>query len=133
MEKPYIRKPRLYFDVGANPNNVTFDDGDVLRRNIPWLHYVEARWEYAELDTIKVDIGDWLVVLSGHNLEPLFQAIEEHTLLRVRAQVGWKTDSEERMMDTFVKEIRFLKPPARTPGKRRGQTELNLGLPAGLV
>lgn len=126
MEQPVLRKPRLHFDVVANANSVTFDDGKDLRRNIPWLHYVEARWEYAEPDTIKVDIGDWLVVLSGHNLDPLFHAIEEHTLMRVRAQAGWKEDSE-RTMDTFVTEIRFLKPPVGIAAKRRGQVEFDLG------
>ena len=126
MDQPVFRKPRLHFDVVANANNVTFDDGKELKRNIPWLHYVEARWEHAEPDTIKVDIGDWLVVLSGHNLEPLFQAIEEHTLMRVRAQAGWKEDSE-RTMDTFVTEIRFLKPPAGISAKRRGQIEFDIG------
>jgi len=95
-------------------------------RNIPWLHYVEARWDYAEPDTIKVEIGDWLVVINGHNLAPLFLAIEDHTLARIRAQPDLKQD-REREIDTFVTEIRFTKPPAGNSGKRRGQIEFDLG------
>lgn len=117
MDRPTQRKPKLYFDTAANPSHVTFDDGKEQRRNIPWLHYVEARWEYAEPDTIKVEIGDWLVVLSGHNLAPLFLAIEDHTLSRVRAQPELKQD-REREIDTFVAEVRFTKPPTNPFGKR---------------
>lgn len=58
MDGITFRKPKLLFDVVANPSHVTFDDGKEQRRNIPWLHYVEARWDYAELDTIKLEIGD---------------------------------------------------------------------------
>lgn len=125
MDRPTLRKPKLYFDVVADANHVTFDDGKELRRNIPWLQYVEARWEYAEPDTIKMEIGDWLVVLSGNNLGPLFEAIEDHSLMRVAAHPGWK-DDHERDFDTFVTAIRFLKPPAGTVAKRRGQIEFDL-------
>lgn len=126
MDLPAVRKPKLYFDTAANPSHVTFDDGKEQRRNIPWMHYVEARWEYAEPDSIKMEIGDWLVVVSGHNLAPLFQAIEDHTLTRVRAQPGLEKD-REREFDTFATEIRFMKPPAGTAGNRRGQIEFELG------
>jgi hypothetical protein len=125
MDRPSLRKPKQHFDAVANASHVTFDDGKEQRRNIPWLHYVEARWEYAEPDTIKMEIGDWLVVISGHNLGPLFEAIEDQTLARVRAQPEWEQD-REREIDTFVTEIRFMKPPAGSAVKRRGQIEFDL-------
>ena len=126
MDRPTQRKPKLYFDTAANPSHVTFDDGKEQRRNIPWMNYVEARWDYAEPDTIKMEIGDWLVVISGHNLAPLFLAIEDHTLVRLRAQPQLKQD-QEREIDTFVAEIRFTKPTPGNSGKRRGQIEFDLG------
>lgn len=123
---PLLRKPKLYFDTAANSSHVTFDDGKELKRNIPWLHYVEALWNYAEPDCIGIEIGEWLVVLRGHNLGPLFLAIEEHTLIRVRAQPELGQD-RDREADTFVTELRFTKPPAGgIGGKRRGQIELDL-------
>jgi hypothetical protein len=127
MERSSLRKPKLYFDAGANPSHVTFDDGKDQRRNLPWMHYVEAHWEYAEPDTIKIEIGDWLVVVRGHNLAPLFLAIEEHTLARVRAQPELQADREHEA-DTFAVEIRFTKPPANPFGKRPPvQLELDTG------
>lgn len=117
-----LKKPRQYFDTAAHPSHVTFDDAKDHRRNLPWAHYVEARWDYREPETIKVEIGDWLVVITGHNLATLFLAIEEHSLVRVRAQPELAKD-REREADTFATEIRFLKPPAR-----KGQIELPLSL-----
>jgi hypothetical protein len=122
-----LRKPKLHFDTAAHPSHVTFDDGKELKRNIPWLHYVEARWEYGEPDILKIEIGGWLVVIRGHNLGPLFSALEDHTLMRVRAQPDLGQD-REREMDTFVIELRFTKPPAGGLGvKRGGQVEFDLG------
>ena len=121
-----LRKPKPHFDTAANPSHVTFDDGKELKRNIPWLHYVEARWSYAEPDCIGIEIGEWLVVLRGHNLGPLFFSIEDHTLLRVRAQPELGQD-RDRESDTFVTELRFTKPPERgISGKRREQAKLAL-------
>jgi hypothetical protein len=117
MERVPLRKPKVYFDAGANPSHVTFDDGKEQRRNLTWMHYVEARWDYAEPDTIKIEIGDWLVIVRGHNLAPLFLAIEEHTLARLRAQPELQLDREHEA-DTFAVEIRFTKPPANPFGKR---------------
>jgi len=127
MEQTLLRKPKSHFDTAANPSHVTFDDGKEMRRNLPWLDYAEARWEYAERDTINLEIGDWLIVISGHNLGTLFQAIEDRTLMRLRAQPKLAQD-QERLIDSFVTEIRFLKAPAEIFGaKRRGQIEFNLG------
>lgn len=126
MDRPALRKPKLHFDAAVHPSHVTFDDGRELRRNIPWLHYVEARWDYAEPDVIKMEIGDWVVFIRGHNLAPLFLAIEDHTLARLRAQPELERDREHEA-DTFAVEVRFVKPP---PGagadKRRGQIEFEL-------
>jgi hypothetical protein len=127
MDQTLLRKPKSHFDTAANPSHVTFDDGKDMRRNLPWLHYAEARWEYAEPDMINLDIGDWLIVILGHNLGPFFQAIEDRTLTRVRAQPEMAKD-QERVIDSFVTEIRFLKAPAEVFGaKGRGQIEFNLG------
>jgi len=125
MDGIAFRKPKLLFDVVANPSHVTFDDGKELRRNIPWLHYVEAHWDHSELDTIKVEIGDWLIVISGQNLGPLFLAIEDRTLMRVRAQPRLRED-REREFDTFATEIRFTKAPMKNPGRQPGQIEFDL-------
>jgi hypothetical protein len=126
MDRISQRKPKLHFDVAANPSHVTFDDGKEQRRNIPWLHYEEACWDYAEPDTIRMDIGDCVVVIRGQNLGPLFQAIEEETLMRIRAQPQLEQEGE-REMDTFATEIRFLR-AARNAGLKNGQSELNLRL-----
>ncbi len=126
MDRTPLRKPKLHFDTAAHPSHVTFDDGKDQRRNIPWLHYVEARWEYAEPDTIKMEIGEWLVVITGHNLAPLFLAIEDHALVRIRALPDLLQD-HEREIDTFATAIRFLKPPAGGSARRPGQIEFELG------
>ncbi|MDP3071312.1 MAG: hypothetical protein Q8N18_13565 [Opitutaceae bacterium] len=107
-----LRKPKLHFDTAAHASHVTFDDGKALRRNLPWLHYVEARWDHGEPDILKIEIGGWLVVIRGHNLGPLYLAVEERSLLRLRAQPELGQD-REREMDTFASELRFTKPPAR--------------------
>lgn len=125
MEQPVFRKPRHYFDVAPRPSHVTFDDGKTQRRNFPWGHYVEARWDYHEPESVKVTIGDVLVVIIGHRMEPLYRAIAEHALAWVCAQPDYVGDPE-RAADTFATEIRFL--PAPVPPKRRGQTELELGM-----
>ncbi len=121
------RRPKLHFDTAANPSHVTLDDGKQSRHNLPWTHYVEARWDYDEPDTIRIEIGEWVVVMRGHNLEPLYLALEDRSLLRVRAQPALGQD-REREQDTFVTELRLTKSPAGSSAiKRRGQTELDLG------
>jgi hypothetical protein len=65
---------------------------------------------------IRVEIDECLVVLAGHNLEPLFSAIEGHTLASIRPHLEW-TNTLDRERDSFVTSIRFvrvsaLKPPA---------------------
>ncbi len=124
MERAPLRKPKLYFDTMAHPSHVTFDDGVEERRNLPWMSYVEARWDHSEPELIKFEIGERVVFLRGHNLGPLFAAIEDHTLFRVRAQPALGTDREHEG-DTFVSEIRFaVKQKPVAGGKRPEQGEL---------
>ena len=66
MERAPLRKPKLYFDAGASPSHVTFDDGKEQRRNIPWLHYAEARWDYGEPELIKIRIGECQYIFTRH-------------------------------------------------------------------
>jgi hypothetical protein len=61
----------------------------------------------------------------GHNIGPLFLAVEDHTLMRVRAQPDLEHD-DERVIDTFALEIRFTQPPPRKSANQRGQIELTL-------
>ena len=56
-----LRRPVMHFDVGVGPSHVTFDDGQVLRRSLPWGDFVQARWGYADPGLIQVEIGAWLV------------------------------------------------------------------------
>lgn len=112
-----LRKPRLHFETADAPSHVTFDDGKVQRRNVSWLHYVSARWDYAEPDVIKIEIGDCVVLLRGHNLGPLYQAIEDRTLARVSAQPQFERE-RERESDAFVVEIRFAEARKATAGSR---------------
>jgi len=72
-------------------------------------------------------IGEWLVVLRGNNLAPLYLAIEKRTLARVRAQPDLAED-QKCELDTFVTSLRFTEPPAGGMGaKGRKQIELDLG------
>ncbi len=67
MERVPLRKPKLYFDTMAHPSHVTFDDGVEERRNVSWVNYVEARWDHLEPELIKIEIGERVVFLRGHN------------------------------------------------------------------
>jgi len=70
------QKTQAAFRNGSESQPRHVDDSKERRRNIPWLHYVEACWDYAEPDTNQDGNRDWLVIISGHNVGPLFQAIE---------------------------------------------------------
>ncbi|MEO7799739.1 MAG: hypothetical protein ABIY47_18645 [Opitutaceae bacterium] len=122
------RKPRLFFDTTQHPSHVTFDDSKDWRRNFPWSHYGCAFWSYAEPDTIRIEIDEWRVVIWGHNLGPLFTAIEDRSLLRVRAHPESEHD-QERGRDTFATSIRFVHLSALPPtGKGKPQRQLDLGI-----
>jgi len=127
MEPNLLRKPKLHFDSAPRPEAVTFDDGKTERRNFPWMTHVVTRWAYEEPDMIRVKIGECMVTIRGHNLGPIFQALEEHTLMRVRAQPGL-ADQRENERDTFVVEIRFAGPlGGDAESKRSAQIEFDLG------
>jgi hypothetical protein len=124
MDRTTLRKPRLHFEVAANPSHLTFDDGKEQRRNIPWLHYTESRWKYDEPNTIRMEIAEWCVVIRGHNLGPLFRSIEERTLQRIRAMPEL-AENIACEADTFATEIRFLV-SANKGISTSGQVELRL-------
>ncbi|MBK8478272.1 MAG: hypothetical protein IPL39_18840 [Opitutaceae bacterium] len=66
------------------------------------------------------------IVISGQILGPLFLAIEDRTLARVRAHPRLRED-REREFDTFATEILFTRPPVKSLGRQRGQIEFDLG------
>lgn len=127
MERLAFKKPRQHFDTATHPSHVTFDDGKT-QRNLPWIHYGEATRDGAEPDLIRVEIGEWVVLLNGYNLDPLFAAIEEHTLLRVRAQPELAQDGE-RESDCFVTCVRFTRSPKLgLQAKRKNTPQMELGI-----
>jgi hypothetical protein len=106
IDKPAPRKPRMFFDTVDHPSHVTFDDGKRQRRNLPWMAFTEGRWDHPEPDTIQIEIGAWVVLVQGHNLGPLFVAIEERTLLRIRARPEMEKNPDHES-DTFACSIEF--------------------------
>ena len=124
MDKPTQRKPKPYFDTAANPSHVTFDDGLDDCCSLPWMSFVQARRARSVPNTIQIQIGDFVIVITGQNLAPLFLAIEDRTLTRVCAHPEFRQD-REREIDTFAVEIRFIT-AAPELVKRRGQSELEL-------
>lgn len=124
MERLPTRKPKLYFDVGSNPSNVTFDDGKIHRRILPWMHFSEARWDHGEPNIVTIQIGDWLVTISGFNLAPLLRAIEEQTLVRLCARPEQRSADGEHQADTFATKIEFSERATPRPAKSSlGQLE----------
>ncbi len=97
----------MLFDEGQHPPSVTFDDGESIRRSLPWAHFRSADWDYADPTAIRIEIGEWQVVISGHNLEALFRAIESAKLLRIRAHVEFADDPAHEI-DVFATQIRFI-------------------------
>ncbi|MEO6568120.1 MAG: hypothetical protein ABIO94_05100, partial [Opitutaceae bacterium] len=77
----------------------------------PWSHFRCAEWDYADPTVIRVEIGDWQVLITGHNLEPLFGAIEAGRLARVRVYPEFADDPAHEP-DVFATSIRFV-PPKR--------------------
>lgn len=126
IERLTLRRPVMHFDVGAGSSHVTFDDGQSLRRNLPWFDFVEARWQYDDPESIALEIGAWLVQIRGHNLDPLFAAIEEQTLVRVRARPQLD-GNPVNLADSFVTMIQFSKSVVAPVPRRHGQLEIDLG------
>lgn len=125
MERTTFNKPRLHFDTAARPSHVTFDDGCAIRRNLPWSHYVEAAWEYATPEQMRIEIGDWIVLITGYNLGPLFLAIEEQTLIRLRAFPEFATASGDESVATEIRFLRPAPPQLNLPGQG---SQLGLGI-----
>jgi len=108
----------MFFDEGVHPANVTFDDAESSRRNMPWSHFRCADWDYTDPTAIHVEIGDWQVVISGHNLEPLFGAIEVARLARVRAYPDFADDPAHEA-DVFATNIGFIHLASASPKRGR--------------
>src|SRR5579883_3106929 len=100
MEKLAFKKPRQHFDTATHPSRVTFDDGKT-ERSLPWISCGEVARDNADPNIIRIEIGDWVVVLHGYNLTPLFTALEEQTLVRVRA-TRELVHNAERESESFV-------------------------------
>jgi hypothetical protein len=120
------RKGRNYFEEAPRPAGVTFDDAAQARRNLPWIRFAQADWDRSDPGTIRVEIGDWEVVISGHNLAPLFAAIERAQLARVQAHPEFADDPAHEV-DVFATSIRFVRVQAAA-GKGSRPTQLKLGL-----
>lgn len=116
MDKVPFKKGRQFFETSLRANHVTFDDGRQRKSNLPWNHYAEARCDYLDLDTIYVTMGEWLIVLTGQNLAPLYAALEDQTLTRVVAHPQFEDDATHAD-DTFVTGIRFVRAPPPRPGQ----------------
>lgn len=112
-------RPKMFFDEGNRPPTVTFDDGESIWQNMPWTHFRCAIWGYADPDTIRVEIGDWQVVITGHNLKPLFEAIEAGRLTRVRARPEFADDPMHES-DVFATSIKFVYQEGAAQRRGRG-------------
>src|SRR5688572_15499000 len=122
------RKPKLFFDQDPSPRSATFDDGTRWKRSLPWARFAEAVWDYTDPGVIRMEIGDWQVVICGHNLEPLLEAIEAGRLQHVRAQPE-SADDPARESDVFATSIRFVHLSAlAAAGKQKPRRQLDLGL-----
>src|SRR5882757_5047169 len=128
MDSPILRRPKHWFDTRPRPETVTFDDGVTRRRNLPWKLFVEACWRYDQPDTIRFYFGEWLIVVIGHNLRPLLDALGEPILSSISAQPQL-VDKPENVADTFASEIRFLKIPGAVS---RPGGQLDLDFPSDL-
>lgn len=86
---------------------MTFDDGESILRSLPWSHVHSSEWGYADPTAIRIEIGEWQVVISGHHLEALFRVIEAARLLRIRAHPEFADDPTHEV-DVFATQIRFI-------------------------
>lgn len=118
------RRTRRYFDEEPRPAGVTFDDGERSRWNLPWMRFAGAGWDHSDPATIRMEIGEWQVVITGHNLEPLFRAIEQGRLARVRAHPEFADDPAHED-DVFATSIRFIHQDSASSRRGRG-TQLRL-------
>lgn len=83
-----------------------------------------VRMGYADPAALRIEIGEWQVVISGHNLEALFRTIEAAKLLRIRAHPEFADDPAHEA-DVFATQIRFLhQEPASLRRGRPAQLQL---------
>lgn len=121
-------KGRCFYDTDARPPSVTFDDGKDCRRNFPWMRYAGSHWSYAEADVIRIEIDEWVVLLKGHNLAPLFAAIQAQTLKEIGVHPEWENEPT-RANDTFATKIQFAKLAAfAPPPKQRAPSQMQMRL-----
>src|SRR5688572_10666977 len=122
------RKPRTFFEVSPSPRSVTFDDGTHCKRNLPWVRFLEAVWDYSDPGTVQIEIGDWQVVICGHNLEQLFDAIATAQLESVRAHPEFADDPKHED-HAFATSISYVPLSALVPAaKEKPRRQLDLGL-----
>ena len=119
---------RPVLETGQHLPTVTFDDGKV-RLNLPYHDYVESCWSYLDPDTVSVKIDKLVIVLRGHNLEPLFDALEEQSLKSVKVRPDLALDPKQEA-NSYVTEITFLPFPSAPAanltkrGAKQGQLSL---------
>ena len=88
------------------------------RRNLPWVRFLETVWDYADPGIVRVEIGDWQVIICGHNLAPLFKAIEAGQLQHIRAHPEFADDPNHEP-DVFATSIRFVHLSALAPAAKQ--------------
>jgi hypothetical protein len=66
-----------------------------------------------------MEIGEWQVVISGHNLEALFHAIESRKLVRICTHPEFADDPAHEV-DAFATQIRFIHQESASPRRGRG-------------
>jgi len=132
MSTEGIKRIRQHYDTEVRPPlTVIFDDGK-MERCLPYIHFKEAYWTHRDRTTLSVEIGEWLVVLRGQNLTPLFEAISNHTLRRAEVVPSLVTGGGPNEADSFVTGIVFTVPPLKMTAAQvghvdRGQLPLMLG------
>src|SRR5688500_17594168 len=74
---------------------------------MPWMRFTGAEWDQSDPASFRIEIGERQIVISGHNLEPMFAAIEHARLARVRAHPKFADDPAHEV-DVFATSIRFI-------------------------
>jgi hypothetical protein len=94
----------------------------------PCVRFAGCHWSYAEPDVIQMEIDEWLVVLKGHNLEPLFRAINEQKIVTIEARPECEGDPKHAA-DTFVTRVQFAKLAALpSPQSQQPSGQMRLGI-----
>jgi len=101
----------------------------VTRRPFTRIHFSETRWTYTEPDAIYLEVAGYFVSIIEYNIAPLYTAIEEHRLLRIRAHPEF-ANSADHAQDSFATQIRFSNLPtvrSKTKEKKAPELELEMG------